>query len=156
MGATNSVQILQGDVSFTLQDEMPDMAAPFMDDINIKGPPTHYVTTEDGWYTSSAFSDPPNQSRLVICALGPDSWFYEVLGNNLAIHRFVWEHVHDVNRVLQHVKKAGGMFSGWAMEICVLEVVAVGDKCTYEGHYPEDSKVQKIQDWLDCTSLTVN
>jgi len=51
MGVTNSVQILQGDVSFILQDEMPDMAAAFMDDVNIKGPPTHYETTEDGWYT---------------------------------------------------------------------------------------------------------
>ena len=40
------------------------------------------------------------------------------------------------------------------MEICIPEVVAVGHKCTYEGHYPEDSKVQKIQDWPDCTSLT--
>ncbi len=34
------------------------------------------------------------------------------------------------------------------------EVVAVGHKCTYEGHYPEDQKVQKILDWPDCTSLT--
>ena len=60
MGATNSVQVLQGDVSFILQDKMPDVAAAFMDDINIKGPPTRYETTQDGWYTSMAFSDPPN------------------------------------------------------------------------------------------------
>jgi len=37
MGVTNSVQILQGDFSFFLQDEMPNMVAAFMDDINIKG-----------------------------------------------------------------------------------------------------------------------
>jgi len=40
------------------------------------------------------------------------------------------------------------------MELCVPEVVAVGHKCTYEGHYPEDQKVQKILEWPDCTSLT--
>ena len=127
---------------------------PSWNDINIKGPPTRYETTEDRWYTSMAFSDPPDQVRPVICAPGLDGWFYEVLGENLAIRQFVWEHIHDMNRVLQCVKKAGGMFSGWKMEICVPEVVAIGHKCTYEGRYPEDSKVQKIQDWLDCTPLT--
>jgi len=35
------------------------------------------------------------------------------------------------------------------MDICVPEVVAVGHHCTYEGHYPEDHKVQKIIDWPD-------
>ena len=58
MGATNSVQILQGDISFILQDEMPGVAAAFMDDVNVKGPSTRYKMTEDGWYTSSAFTDP--------------------------------------------------------------------------------------------------
>src|SRR6266481_226765 len=82
MGATNSVQVLQGDVSFILQDEMPDVAAAFMDDINIKGPPTCYETTKGGWYTSMAFSDPPDQSDPVLCALGPDGQFYEVLVKN--------------------------------------------------------------------------
>src|SRR5882724_10830526 len=31
MGATNSVQILQGDITFITQDEMPDIAAAFME-----------------------------------------------------------------------------------------------------------------------------
>src|SRR5882724_8565078 len=34
MGAMNSVQILQGDISFIIQEEMPDIAAAFMDDMN--------------------------------------------------------------------------------------------------------------------------
>ena len=85
MGATNSVQILQGDVSFILQDEMPGVAAAFMDDVNIKGPPTRYETTEDGWYTSSAFADPPVQSRPVSCTSGPDGLYYEVIAENLGI-----------------------------------------------------------------------
>src|SRR5882724_7416472 len=36
MGATNSVQILQGDISFIIQEEMPDIAATFMDDVKMK------------------------------------------------------------------------------------------------------------------------
>jgi len=59
-----------------------------------------------------------------------------------------------VNRVLQHVKKAGGTFLGWKMYICVPEVVVVSDHCTYEGCYPEDWKVQYILDWLGCNTLT--
>src|SRR6266481_6173309 len=94
MGATNSVQVLQGNVSFILQDEMPDVAAAFMDDINIKGPPTCDETTKGGWYTSMAFSDPPDQSHPVVCAPGPDGQFYEVLVENPGIHCFIWEHIH--------------------------------------------------------------
>ena len=40
------------------------------------------------------------------------------------------------------------------MAICVPEVVAVNPLCTYEGCYPEDSKVQKILDWPDCNTFT--
>ena len=40
IGATNSVQILQGNISFILQEEMLEVAAAFMDDINIRGLPT--------------------------------------------------------------------------------------------------------------------
>jgi len=36
--------------------------------------------------------------------------------------------------------------------ICVPEVVAVGHRCTYEGHY-RGSQVQKIIDWPDCNTL---
>src|SRR5882724_3383504 len=49
IGATNSVQILQGDISFILQDEMPNMAVAFMDDVNIKGHlPTRRPLRTDG------------------------------------------------------------------------------------------------------------
>ena len=110
MGVTNSVQILQGDISFILQDEMPDMATAFMDEVNIKGPPTHYETTEDGQYTSTTFTEPPLQSHLVPCALGPDSLFYEVTAENSGICRFICDHVNDMNRILQQFKKAGGCY----------------------------------------------
>src|SRR5882724_4937998 len=58
MGATNSVQILQGDISSIIQDEMPNIAAAFMDDINVRGPATQYETSHARWYILTAFSDP--------------------------------------------------------------------------------------------------
>jgi len=146
MGVTNSVQILQGDFSFILQDEMPDTTAAFMDDINIKGQPTHYETTEDRWYTSTAFSEPPLQPHLVPCASGPDGLFYEVTAENSGIHCFICDHVNNVNRIFQWFKKAGGTFSSWKMDLCIPEVVTISHKCTYGGHYPEYQKVQKILD----------
>ena len=125
---------------------MPDIAATFMDDVNIRGPPTFYETDSSGWYASTAFTDPPPQSAPVPCALGSDGNHFEVIPENSGIHRFAWEHLNNINHVLQDVKKVEGTFSGWKMDICVPEVVAVGHRCTYEGHYPEDRKVQKIID----------
>src|SRR5882724_3700803 len=124
MGATNSVQILQGDISFIIQDEMPDIAAAFMDDVNVRGPTTQYKTNSTGWYISTAFEDPPPQSIPILCApaldqphlcsedlhLCLDDQHYEVILENTGICCFVWEHLNDVNRVLQHVKKARGTF----------------------------------------------
>src|SRR5882724_9035461 len=167
-GGTNSIQVLQGDILFIIQDKMPDIAAAFMDDINVRGPPTQYETNSTGWYISTAFADPPPQTTPIPCApaldhphlssdnqqLSSDDQHFEVIPGNTGIHWFIWEHLNDVNRVLQHVKKARGTFSGWKMNFCMPEVVAVGHHCTYEGHYPENLKVQKILDWLDCNTLT--
>src|SRR5882724_5769611 len=33
--------------------------------------------------------------------------------------QFIWEHLNDINRVLQHVKKARRTFSGWKMDVCI-------------------------------------
>ena len=48
MGYTNSMQIQHGDVTFLLQDEIPHVTIPFVNDIPIKGPATRYET-EDGY-----------------------------------------------------------------------------------------------------------
>jgi hypothetical protein len=34
------------------------------------------------------------------------------------------------------------------------DVVIVGRKCTFEGRIPHEAKVQKIQDWPECASVT--
>src|SRR5882724_791222 len=68
MGATNSVQILQGDISFIIQEEMPNIAAAFMDDVNVRGPPTWYETNSAGWYILTTFADPLPQPTPVPCS----------------------------------------------------------------------------------------
>jgi len=73
MGATNSVQILQGDISFIIKEEVPDIAAAFMDNENVRGAPTHYETDSSGWYASTIIADLSPQSAPVPCALCP--WF---------------------------------------------------------------------------------
>src|SRR5882672_7860692 len=97
MGATNSVQILQGDISLIIQDEMPDIVAAFMDDVNVRGPPTRYETNSSGWYVSTAFVDPPPQSSPVPYSLGLEDQHFEVIPENPGICQFVWEHLNGMN-----------------------------------------------------------
>jgi len=76
MGYTNSMQIQHGDLTFLLQDEIPDTAVPFVDDVPVKGPPTRYKT-------------------------GLNS--FETIPENPGIRRFVWEHLQNVNHILQRI-----------------------------------------------------
>lgn len=64
------MQIQHGDTTFLLQDEIPHVTIPFVDDIPVKGPPTRYET-KDG--------------------------VYETISENSGIRRFVWEHLQNVN-----------------------------------------------------------
>lgn len=66
----------------------------------------------------------------------------------------MWEHLQNVNRVLQRIGNVGGTFSGKKAYLCVPEVVVVGHRCTYEGRVPEESRVQKIKDWPRCETVT--
>ena len=132
-----------------------------MDDVNVRGTPTWYEPNSAGWYILTAFADLPPQSTPVPCTPAPDhphlsldDQHFKVIPENTGICQFIWEHLNDINHVLQHVKKAGGTFPGWEMDVCIREVVAVCHHCTYEGCYPEDWKVQNIFDWPDCNTLT--
>jgi len=94
---------------------MPDIAAAFMDDVNVRGPPTWYETNSAGWYISTAFSEPPTQPAPILCALAPDQpcfgsdgQHYEVIPENTGINRLVWEHLNDISCVLQPVSKMPG------------------------------------------------
>ena len=120
MGYTNSMQIQQGDLDFILAPEVPHVARAFVDDVPVKGPKTRYELPEGG---------------------------YETIPGHPNLRRFVYEHLTDVNRVLQRVKHAGGTFSGPKARICVPEATIVGYLCTYEGRKPVGDRVQKIMDW---------
>ena len=127
MGYTNSMQIQHGDLTFLLQDEIPDTAVPFVGDVPVKGSPTHYKT-------------------------GLNS--FETIPENPGICCFVWEHLQNINRILQCIRHAGGTFSAAKSHICIPSAVVVGHLCTYNGCLPDIAWVQKIMDWPVCKSLT--
>lgn len=127
MGYTNSVQIMQGDVTFILQAEIPHITQPFIDDVAVKGPTTRYENS-DGTF--------------------------ELHAGNPGIRRFVWEHLNNVHRIIHRMGHHGGTFSGKKLEMCVPEVIIVGHRCTYKGREVVQEKLQVITDWPACTSVS--
>src|SRR5277367_1090170 len=127
MGYTNLVQIMQGDVTHILQDEIPAYTIPFINDVPVKGPPSRYQS---------------------------DSGTYKTIPSNPGIRCFVWEHLQTMNRILQCVKKVGGTFNGKKLEVCVPEIDIVRHHCTYNGRVPSTTKTTVIEDWPPCKTLT--
>ena len=127
MGYTNSFQIMHNDVIFILKDEIPHVANPYADDVMVNGGPSRYER-EDG--------------------------SYETIPENPNIRRFVWEHLQDVNRVLQRFEAYGATVSGAKTSIARSEGVIVGHRCTYQGRVPDESKVQKVVDWPACETVS--
>jgi hypothetical protein len=99
---SNLVPIFHGNITYTLQDEIPDVTIPFLDDAPIKGPLTHYEF--------------PNSS-------------YETHPDNTGIRRFVWEHFQSLNRIIQRIKYVGCTWSGPKAFLCVPETLVVGHMC---------------------------
>jgi hypothetical protein len=126
MGYTNPMQIQQADLTHIMQPEIPHLTMPFVDNVPVKGPATRYKT-EDG---------------------------FETIPENPNIRRFVWEHLNNVNQILQHLKHTRGTFSAMKSHFCVPSAVIVGHRCTYKGHLPDTARVQKIVDWPIPKSVT--
>jgi hypothetical protein len=120
MGYVNAPAEFQASMMFILQDEVPDVAGVFIDDIPIKGPPTKYLTPE-----------------------GTE----EVLPENPGIRKYIWEHLNDVHRILHRIKEAGGTVSGKKLQLCQSVVEIVGHQCSAKGRKPVDSRISKIQKW---------
>ena len=120
MGWTNSPTVLQGDVTHILRPKIPHLTQPFADDVPIKGPCTRYVLPDGS---------------------------YETIPENSGIRRFVWEHLQDVHRIIQHVKSYGAMFSGKKAFIEVPQADILGHICTPEGRVADSSRIQAILDW---------
>ena len=127
MGWTNSVPIFHEDVTAILQPEIPTVTEPFVDDVPVKGPLTRYELPGGG---------------------------YETIPENPGIRRFVWEHVQDVNRVIQRMKYCGGTFSGKKTCLCRDEFTVVGHMVSYEGRKPTPDRVGVISRWGPCRDVS--
>jgi hypothetical protein len=102
---------------------------PFIDDVTVKGPVTHYENANGT---------------------------YETIPKNSGICGFVWEHLANVNQILQWLKYVGGTFSGKKLKLCIPTIVILGQRCNYKGCVPHEAKMEKIQDWpipIDVTSI---
>jgi hypothetical protein len=120
MGYTNAVAEYQNCMTFILQDEIPNIAGVFIDDVCIKGDRT---------------SD------------GEPGWEIKTIPENEGIREFVWKHAQDVHRIMHRVGCAGGTFSGKKGQIGLPEVLIIGQLCTREGRIPDTSKIDKILKW---------
>ena len=112
MGYTNSQQIMHADVTFILKDEIPHVCIPYIDDVPVKGPKTRYEL--------------------------PDGT-YEPIAANANIRRFIWEHLNDVNRVLQRLRMVGATIFGKKIVMAAPEAVIVGHTCNYAGRIPDET-----------------
>ena len=119
MGFTNSPAEFQACMVFLLQDEIPEVAGVFIDDIPIKGPASYYLD-KDG-----------NPERI---KENPEIW------------QFIWEHLNNLHHVLHRIGEAGGTVSGKKMQLCQTEVEVVGQKCCSDGRRPTDTWAQRIKD----------
>jgi len=124
-GFTNSPAEFQKCMSIILKDEIPNIANIFIDDLPIKGPETQYPDSE---------GNP------------------ETLSDNPGIRRFIWEHAQDVHRIMHKVKLAGATFAANKAQICLPEVLIIGQTCNAEGRSPDTTKVDKILNWPPLSS----
>ena len=127
MGWTNSVPIFHDDVCYILQEEIPHVTVPYIDDVPVRGPASRYIQHN---------GEP------------------ETIPDNPGIRRFVWEHFQDLNRVVQRMKYSGGTFSGFKSTLCAAEITVLGHRCTIDGRLPDQSRLEKIVNWGPCKDLT--
>jgi hypothetical protein len=119
-GWTNSVPIFHDDVTYILQDEIPHVTMPYINDVPIRGPGSRYEL--------------------------PDS-SCETIPENSGIRRFIWEYFADLNRIIQRVKYCGGTFSGAKSVFCAGEFFVVGHLCLFEGRWPDTDRIGVILRW---------
>jgi hypothetical protein len=124
-GFTNSPAEFQKCMSIILQDEIPNIANIFIDDLPIKGPETQYL---------DQLGNP------------------EVLQENPGIRRFIWEHAQDLHRIMHRVKCAGATFAANKTQVCLPEVLIIGQTCNSQGRSPDTAKVDKILNWPPLTT----
>ena len=115
------------DVTFILKYEIPDVTFPYIDDVLVKGPPIRYELHDNT---------------------------YETISKNPNIRRFIWEHLNDVNRILQRIKVVGGTFFEVKLVIVVLEVVIVDHTCNYFDCVLDVDRIRIIANWPPLENIT--
>ena len=112
--------IFHDDMIYILRDKIPKYILPYIDDVPIRGPKTRYKLPEGG---------------------------VETLDRNPRIREFMFEHLENVNRILQRMKYAGGTFSGPKTIICSDHITIVGFEYSYEGRKLTSDAIGKILHW---------
>ena len=110
-------------ITYILQSKIPHLTIPYINDVPVKGPKSHYIQ-EDG--------------------------LHETIPQNPGIHCFVWEHFINLNRIVQHMKYCRGTFSGKKQWLCVPKFWVIGHYCTYEGWVADESRITAIKNWGPC------
>lgn len=99
---TNSVPIFHEDVTYILRDEILDWAIPYIDDVPVKQPVSHYKTGND----------------------------YKQIPENPGIRQFVKKHFEVLHRICQCMKYAEGIYSGKKSILIVSEYIVLEYRCT--------------------------
>lgn len=120
MGWTNSVSIFHDNVTKILKPEIPEYTIPYIDDVPVRGPASRYEF---------------------------ESGEYEAIPENKGIRHFVWDHMQNVNRILQRMKYCGGTFLGKKTVMCSEAILVLGHKCDYEGRKPTEDHIEVIMRW---------
>jgi hypothetical protein len=69
------------------------------------------------------------------------------------IRKFIWDHIQDVEAILQRLIEAGVTLSGEKSAFGLQEIVVVGHLCGPYGRKPNHDKVEVIGKIKDCTSV---
>ncbi|KAI0054531.1 hypothetical protein BV25DRAFT_1771307, partial [Artomyces pyxidatus] len=114
-------------VTYILQEEIPHVTQPYIDDVPVRGPQSRYPLVTGG---------------------------YETHPENPGVRRFIFEHFENLNRVVQRMKYSGGTFSGFKSLLVAEEIIVVGHRCTYQGRLPDESRIEKILNWGPCKDIS--
>src|SRR5882762_5590928 len=79
---------------------------------------------------------------------------YKMIVENPGICRFIWEHLNNVNHIVQCMKYSGGTFSGFKVVLCTTDFSVVGHRCTPCGCIPDELHVTKVTNWGPCCDVS--
>lgn len=72
----------------------------------------------------------------------------------LEIRRYIFEHIHNLDKVLANLKRTKVTITKANSQFCRVGFKIVGYICNTDSCYPNTSKVFKIFDQLECTNVT--